>query len=84
MAIVYILTNESMLDIIKIGITDNLSRRLRELDNTSTPLPFECFYAVEVDDGDIVVLFESGQQIMFSPQPAIRKLKRKLKFLKNR
>ena len=28
---------------------------------------------------DIVVLFESGQQIMFSPQPAIRKLKRKLK-----
>jgi len=31
------------------------------------------------DYGDIVVLFESGQQIMFSPQPAIRKLKRKLK-----
>ena len=29
--------------------------------------------------GDIVVLFESGQQIMFSPQPAIRKLKRKLR-----
>ncbi len=29
--------------------------------------------------GDIVVLFESGQQIMFSPQPAIRKIKRKLK-----
>jgi len=29
--------------------------------------------------GDIVVLFDSGQQIMFSPQPAIRKLKRKLK-----
>ena len=29
--------------------------------------------------GNIVVLFESGQQIMFSPQPAIRKLKRKLK-----
>ena len=50
MAIVYILTNECMSDIIKIGITDNLSRRLRELDNTSTPLPFECFYAVEVDD----------------------------------
>ncbi len=39
-----------MPDIIKIGITDNLSRRLKELDNTSTPLPFECFYAVEIDD----------------------------------
>ena len=31
------------------------------------------------DYGDIVVLFDSGQQIMFSPQPAIRKLKRKLR-----
>jgi len=50
MPIVYILTNESMPDIIKIGITENLSRRLRELDNTSSPLPFECFYALEVDD----------------------------------
>lgn len=39
-----------MPDIIKIGFTDNLSRRLRELDNTSSPLPFECFYALEVDD----------------------------------
>ena len=29
--------------------------------------------------GKIVVLFESGQQIMFSPQPAIKKLRRKLK-----
>ena len=29
--------------------------------------------------GEIVTLFGSGSQIMFSPQPAIRKLKRKLK-----
>ena len=29
--------------------------------------------------GQIETLFESGSQIMFSPQPAIRKLKRKLK-----
>ena len=39
-----------MPDTIKIGITDNLDRRIRELDNTSTPLPFECYYAVEVED----------------------------------
>ncbi len=31
------------------------------------------------DYGEIVVLFESGQQIMFSPQPAIKKLRRKLR-----
>ena len=50
MKTVYILTNESMPNIIKIGVTDDLSRRLRELDNTSTPLPFECFYALAVED----------------------------------
>ena len=50
MPIVYILTNQSMPDTIKIGITDNLERRIKDLDNTSAPLPFECFYAVEVDD----------------------------------
>ncbi len=54
MPTVYILTNESMPDIIKIGITDNLFRRLKELDNTSTPLPFECFYALEVEDAQSI------------------------------
>jgi hypothetical protein len=50
MPIVYILTNQSMPETIKIGITDNLERRVRELDNTSVALPFECYYAVEVND----------------------------------
>ena len=52
--IVYILTNQSMPDTIKVGITDNLDRRVRELDNTSTPLPFECYYAVEVQDAKAI------------------------------
>ena len=52
--IVYVLTNQSMPDTIKIGITDNLERRMRELDNTSTPLPFECYYAVEVQDAKVI------------------------------
>ena len=52
--IVYILTNESMPDTIKVGITDNLDRRVRELDNTSTPLPFECYYAVEVENAAVI------------------------------
>jgi hypothetical protein len=54
MPVVYILTNESMPETIKIGITENLERRIRELDNTSTPLPFECFYAVEVQDAQTI------------------------------
>ena len=54
MAIVYILTNESMPDTIKVGITENLNRRIRELDNTSTPLPFECYYAVEVENASAI------------------------------
>ena len=54
MPVIYILTNQSMPDTIKIGITDNLERRIRELDNTSTPLPFECYYAVEVENANII------------------------------
>ena len=54
MAIVYILTNESMPDTIKVGITGNLDRRIRELDTTGTPLPFECYYAVEVENAAVI------------------------------
>jgi hypothetical protein len=48
--IVYILTNESMPGYVKIGVTTDLERRIKELDNTSVPLPFECFYACIVKD----------------------------------
>lgn len=51
MEIIYILTNESMPGSIKIGTTQDLPRRIKELDTTSTPLPFECFYALGVEDG---------------------------------
>ncbi|OUU24636.1 MAG: hypothetical protein CBB97_11365 [Candidatus Endolissoclinum sp. TMED37] len=54
MPVVYILTNQSMPDIIKVGITDNLNRRIKELDGTSVPLPFECYYAVEVDNASAI------------------------------
>jgi len=52
MPIVYILTNEAMPGLIKIGRTDdgNLETRIKQLDTTGVPLPFECFYAVKVDD----------------------------------
>ena len=52
--IVYVLSNPAMPGYIKIGKTDNLKERLRNLDRTSTPLPFQCEYAAEVNDADKV------------------------------
>jgi hypothetical protein len=48
--IIYVLVNEAMPGYVKIGKTTDLERRVRELDNTSVPLPFECFYACTVKD----------------------------------
>jgi hypothetical protein len=48
--IVYVLINEAMSGYVKIGRTCNLEQRIRDMDNTSVPLPFECFYAATVKD----------------------------------
>ena len=49
--IVYIFINQAMPEMVKIGITDNVERRIKELSSTSgVPLPFECFYAVKVSE----------------------------------
>lgn len=49
--IVYILTNEAMPGYIKIGFTTNaVEERLRQLDRTGIPLPFEVYYSAEVAD----------------------------------
>jgi|TARA_B100001741_G_scaffold270892_1_gene238719 hypothetical protein len=49
--IVYIFINQSMPDMVKIGITDNVERRVKELSGSSgVPLPFECYYAVKVSE----------------------------------
>ncbi|MEY4990172.1 MAG: hypothetical protein RIS08_398 [Actinomycetota bacterium] len=51
MSIVYILTNESMPGFIKIGRTEtSVLQRMSELDRTSVPLPFQCYYAARVAD----------------------------------
>lgn len=53
--VVYILINEFMPGYVKIGKTgDDLVIRMKQLDNTSMPLPFTCFYAAKVSDCDFV------------------------------
>ena len=53
--IVYVLTNEAMEGLVKIGRTTiSVEQRIKELDNTSVPLPFQCFYAGEVKDSAYV------------------------------
>ena len=49
--IVYILTNEAMPGLIKIGRTNtDLAGRIKQLFQTNMPLPFELFFACEVKD----------------------------------
>ena len=53
--IIYILINEAMFGYIKIGKTADLAQRVKDLSRASgVPLPFEVFYAAEVDDADFV------------------------------
>ena len=48
--IVYILKNECMPGLIKIGRTDDLKKRLKQLYTTSVPHPFEVHYAATVEN----------------------------------
>ena len=52
MGIVYLLTNEAMPGLVKIGKTKvgDPEVRIDQLYNTSVPVPFDCALAVEVDD----------------------------------
>ena len=50
--IVYILKNEGMPNLVKIGhaTKQSLSKRISSLNNTSVPYNFSCYYACEVED----------------------------------
>lgn len=51
--IVYILTNESMPDFVKIGFTHgDVEERIKQLDRTGVPLPFEIYYAANVEHAE--------------------------------
>lgn len=63
--IVYVLTNQAMPGLIKIGVTNEngLDSRMKQLYTTGVPLPFECFYACKVDSRKNV---ESALHFAFS------------------
>ncbi|MGN0237574.1 MAG: GIY-YIG nuclease family protein [Lepagella sp.] len=66
--IVYLLTNEAMPGLVKIGKTSrlDLEKRMKELYTTGVPLPFECVYACKVKlscMGDL----ESALHTAFAP-----------------
>ena len=54
--IVYVLTNEAMPGIVKVGLTtDSVESRVAQLSSHSgVPLPFECYFAAEVSDSSRV------------------------------
>jgi hypothetical protein len=53
--VVYILTNPAMPGFVKIGRTQyDVTQRMTDLDNTSVPVPFVCFYAARVDNAKAV------------------------------
>lgn len=65
--IIYVLTNEAMPGLVKIGRTsgDGVERRLSTLNSqTGVPLPFECHFAAQVPDGAHV---ESILHRLFAP-----------------
>lgn len=62
---VYILTNEVFHDkdgnpFVKIGVTDNVPRRMKELAGTGVPVPFDLFFAIEVGSREIAKQIETS------------------------
>ena len=64
--IVYVLTNPAIPGMVKIGMTnrDSVDIRMKELFNTSVPLPFELEHASKVSDSEKV---EKALHIAFHP-----------------
>ena len=53
--VVYVLINEAMPHLVKIGKANlPVEKRIKELYTTSVPLPFECFHASKVQDMEFV------------------------------
>ena len=61
-SIVYVLSNEGMPGLLKIGRTDrdDPSERMSELYTTAIPFPFECIMTAELDDDEQAQQLEKG------------------------
>jgi len=52
--VIYVLTNQAMPGLVKVGMTAGVvEQRMRDLDSTGVPLPFECFSAWEVENAQV-------------------------------
>lgn len=70
---VYLLSNESMPEWIKIGRTGNLDERIKSLYNTSVPLPFKLEDSIEVNTlNDSQTLEKSIHSIIDTINPSLR------------
>lgn len=65
--IVYVLTNPAMPDLVKIGLTTNLTERLRSLSSSGVPAPFEVYYACEIRDDLSLLSVERDMHFIFAP-----------------
>jgi hypothetical protein len=70
---VYVLTNEAMPGMVKIGRTNDLAGRLRELYKSGVPLPFSCHYAVEVENTAASIDIERKLHNLFDENRVNRK-----------
>ena len=64
---IYVLTNESFHreNWIKIGYAEDVDRRVRELSNTSVPLPYEVYCTYEIPRINLIHLFVFLQIVSF-------------------
>ena len=68
LGIVYVLTNQAMPGIVKIGMTtrNNIDERMRELFSTGVPVPFECAFACTVPTSNCAKI-EKALHTAFAP-----------------
>ncbi|QLY40648.1 hypothetical protein HF295_07235 [Hujiaoplasma nucleasis] len=72
--VVYLLTNESIPGWVKIGRSNSVSRRLKELYNTSVPLPFILEDKIVVDNKENSFMLEKSiHSIIDTINPSVRK-----------